>query len=169
MRIAVFLTETMAMVLKPIQKYKYAFYIGGLLATLLFLLKWFQLRLLIVNNSMEFYILSVAVLFTAAGSWMGLKLSKPKVKTIVVEKEIIIERTPEPGINQNAIESLNLSKRELEILQLMAEGLTNNEIGERLFLSVNTIKTHLSRIFEKLDVTRRTQAVDKAKKLRILA
>lgn len=118
---------------------------------------------------MEFYILSVAVLFTAAGSWMGLKLSKPKVKTIVVEKEIIIERTPEPGINQNAIESLNLSKRELEILQLMAEGLTNNEIGERLFLSVNTIKTHLSRIFEKLDVTRRTQAVDKAKKLRILA
>jgi len=54
-----------------------------------------------------------------------------------------------------------MSKRELEVLQLMAQGLSNEEIGSRLFVSLNTIKTHSSRIFGKMDVRRRTQAIEK--------
>jgi ATP/maltotriose-dependent transcriptional regulator MalT len=63
---------------------------------------------------------------------------------------------------------IGLSKREMEVLQLMAHGLSNKEIAERLFVSVSTIKTHANNMFEKMDVARRTQAIDKAKKLGII-
>jgi NarL family two-component system response regulator LiaR len=63
---------------------------------------------------------------------------------------------------------LDLSKREVEVLALMAEGYSNQEIAEKLFVSLNTIKTHTSRIFEKMDVKRRTQAVEMAKRLNII-
>jgi NarL family two-component system response regulator LiaR len=71
-------------------------------------------------------------------------------------------------LNQEEIEKTGLSKRELEVLQLMAEGLSNEEVAERLYVSLNTIKTHTSRVFEKLDVKRRTQAIEKAKRLRVI-
>jgi ATP/maltotriose-dependent transcriptional regulator MalT len=95
-------------------------------------------------------------------------VAKPKVKTIVVEKEVYKSSNGEFTPNQPELTKLGLSKRELEVLQLMAEGLSNQEIAGRLFLSVNTIKTHSSRLFEKMDVERRTQAIDMAKKLGII-
>jgi NarL family two-component system response regulator LiaR len=90
-------------------------------------------------------------------------------KTIEVKEEVYIYGNEHFTLNKATLLKLNLSKRELEVLQLMADGLSNQEIAERLFLSLNTIKTHSSKLFEKLEVDRRTQAVDKAKKLNIIS
>ena len=139
------------------------------LALLLFLLKWLELSLLIINHAFEIYIGAIALIFTALGMWLALKLSsKNKVKTRIIERQVYIQRPFEFTANENELERLCLSKRELEVLQLMAEGLSNKEIADRLFVSVNTIKTHAARLFEKLEAERRTQAVDKAKKLNII-
>lgn len=156
------------MAIKSLQKNRHIFLFGLSLAVLLLIFKWLQLRFIIINYAFETYVLGMAVLFTSLGGWLAVKLVKPKVKTVVVEKAVFIEKEPDAALNEKEIEKLNLSKREIEILQLMAEGLTNNEIAARLFLSLNTIKTHSSRIFEKMDVERRTQAISKAKKLNII-
>ncbi|HKH62126.1 MAG TPA: response regulator transcription factor [Flavitalea sp.] len=149
-------------------RYKHAILYGASLALLMFLLKWLQLRLVILNHAFEIYIAAIALIFTGLGIWLALKLAKPKIKTVVIEKEVYRERNGDFVLNQKALDKLGLSKRELEVLQLMAEGLSNQEIASRLFLSLNTIKTHSSRLFEKMDVERRTQAIDSAKKLGIL-
>ncbi|HTF28538.1 MAG TPA: LuxR C-terminal-related transcriptional regulator [Flavitalea sp.] len=151
-----------------ISKHKNVLLYGSSLALLLFFLKWLELRLIIVHNSFEIYIAVVAFLFTALGIWLALKLAKPKIQTVVVEKEVFIEKPADFTVNQSILDKLGLSKRELEVLQLMAQGLSNQEIASQLFLSLHTIKTHSSRIFEKMDVERRTQAIDMAKKLGII-
>ncbi|MFD0764794.1 response regulator transcription factor [Mucilaginibacter lutimaris] len=135
------------------------------LAALLFLMKWLEWRFIIVDYSFELYAGAVAFIFTLLGVWLAIKLTKPK--TIVVEKEVLV-KTSDFVFNEGQFARLGLSKRELEVLQLMAEGLSNQDIAERLFVSLNTIKTHSSKVFEKLDVQRRTQAVDKAKKLSLI-
>jgi len=137
------------------------------MAALMFLLKWLELRLIIFNHAFEIYVGVIAAIFTGLGIWLALKLSKPKVETIVVEKEIFVRRD-NFLLNEQALNNLNLSKRELEVLQLMAEGLSNHEIAERLYVSLSTIKTHSRNLFDKLGVARRTQAIDKAKKLFII-
>jgi len=142
---------------------------GLLLAAMLFLLKWLELRFVILNHALEIYIGSIALIFTLLGIWLALKLSKPKVKTVVVEKEIYRTNTADFKLNEEEMTKLGLSKRELEVLQLMAEGLSNQEISERLFVSVSTVKTHTTRLFEKLDVKRRTQAIEKGKRLSLIA
>ncbi|SEP13969.1 transcriptional regulator, LuxR family [Mucilaginibacter sp. OK283] len=142
---------------------------GGSLAVLLFLMKWLEYRFILIDHAFEIYIGAIAVVFTSLGIWLALKLSSPKVKTIQVEKEVYIYANDNFVLNETALTQLNLSKREMEVLQLMADGLSNQEIAARLFLSLNTVKTHSSRLFEKLEVERRTQAVDKAKKLGIIA
>ena len=133
----------------------------------MFLLKWLELRLIIFNHAFEIYVGVIAAIFTGLGIWLALKLSKPKVETIVVEKEVFV---PNGSflLNEQALNDLNLSKRELEVLQLMADGLSNHEIAERLYVSLSTIKTHSRNLFDKLGVARRTQAIDKAKKLFII-
>jgi len=136
------------------------------LALLLFLLKWLELKLIIVDNAYEIYMGAIAVFFTVLGIWLALKLTKPK--TVVVEKQVYVNNRPEFIINQTEVEKLGLSKRELDVLQLMAEGLSNQEISERLFVSLNTIKTHSAKVFEKMEVKRRTQAVEMAKRLCII-
>lgn len=136
------------------------------LALLLFLLKWLELKLIIVDNAYEIYMGAIAVFFTVLGIWLALKLTKPK--TVVVEKQVYVNNGPEFIINQTEVEKLGLSKRELDVLQLMAEGLSNQEISERLFVSLNTIKTHSAKVFEKMEVKRRTQAVEMAKRLCII-
>ncbi|MFT3824304.1 MAG: response regulator transcription factor [Chitinophagaceae bacterium] len=142
---------------------------GASMAALLLLLKWLELRFVIIDHAFEIYIGAIALVFTGLGIWLALKLSKPK--TVVVEKEVYIRQDPDTTFtpNDQEIEKLGISTRELEVLQLMAEGLSNQEIAEKLFVSLNTIKTHSSNLFVKLDVKRRTQAVDTAKKLRIIA
>lgn len=148
---------------------------GISLALLLFLLKWFELRFIIFDHSLEVYIGFIAVLFTALGIWLAMKLTRPRIetqvvekeKTIVVEKEVYITRE-EFVFNEAEADKLGLSKRELEVLELMAEGCSNQEIASRLYLSLSTIKTHSSNLFEKLDVKRRTQAIERAKKLSLI-
>ncbi len=121
-----------------------------------------------MQNAFEIYAGLIALIFMGVGIWLALKLSKPKKETVFVEKEIYITNTSDFILNEKEIEKLTISKRELEVLQLMAEGLSNQEIAERLFVSLNTIKTHSSKVLEKLDVKRRTQAVEKAKRLSII-
>ena len=141
---------------------------GISLAILLFLLKWLELRFIIFDHAFEIYIGAIALVFTALGIWLALKLTKPKIEKVLVEKEIYIEKNNDFVFNEPAMEQLGISKRELEVLHLMAEGLSNGEIAARLFVSLNTIKTHAANIFIKLDVSRRTQAIEKAKRLMLI-
>lgn len=138
---------------------------GTALALLLFLLKWLEWKFLVMDRAAELYGGAIAIVFTGLGIWLATRLTRPKWKTVIVEKEVHVQRGT---INQKEVDRLGLSSRELEVLRLMAEGLSNQEIAARLFLSLNTIKTHSANIFEKLDVRRRTQAVDKARKLNII-
>ena len=149
---------------------------GISLAFMLFLLKWLELRFIIFDHSLEIYIGSVAVIFTALGIWLALKLSKPRIKTIVIEKEVYINRNDHLSDRQagfvpdtSLVTSLELSKRELEILGLLALGHSNQEIAGKLFVSLSTVKTHNQNIFEKLDVKRRIHAVEKARRLNLIA
>ena len=138
------------------------------LAFLLFLLKWLELRFIIFDHSFEIYIGFIAIIFTALGIWLALKLSKPKIETVVVEKEVYVNRNENFVLDTSLVVQLELSKRELEILSLLAQGHSNQEIAARLFVSLSTVKTHIQNIFEKLDVKRRTQAVEKAKRLNLI-
>ena len=142
------------------------------LASLLFLLKWLELRFILFDHSFEIYIGFIAVIFTGLGIWLALKLSKPKIKTIVVEKEVFVGNGQDSNRNfiQNTslISQLALSKRELEILNVLAAGNSNQEIASKLFVSISTVKTHNQNLFDKLDVKRRTQAVEKAKRLNLI-
>src|SRR6187401_3244167 len=104
------------------------------LAFLLFLLKWLELRFIIFNHSFEIYIGAIAVIFTALGIWLALKLSKPKVETVVVEKEVFVSRNEQFVLDASLVSKLELSKRELEILGLLAQGHSNQEIAEKLFV-----------------------------------
>lgn len=153
---------------KAFKKHKSTILYGSSLALLLLLLRWLEFRFLVLDQSLDLYIGIIALLFTGLGIWLTLKLVKPKTKTVVIEKEVFI--TPETEFIRNTaeLERLAISKRELEVLELMAKGMSNQEIAQQLFVSLNTIKTHSGKVFEKLDVKRRTQAVEKAKRLNII-
>lgn len=147
---------------------------GVALAILLLLLKWLELRYMVLTHSQDIFIGALAVMFTGLGIWLAMKLSKPKIQTVIVEKEIFIPAEPvyaQAGtfsVNQKSLDKLDLSNREMEVLQWMAKGMSNQEIAEQMFVSLNTIKTHSSNLFLKMDVKRRTQAVDKARQLGII-
>lgn len=138
------------------------------LAFLLFLLKWLEIRFTIFNHSFEIYIGFIAIIFTALGIWLALKLSKPKIETVVIEKQLYVSINENFVLNESLITQLELSKRELEILGLLSKGLSNQEIAAKLFISLSTVKTHNQNLFEKLEVQRRTQAVEKAKRLNLI-
>lgn len=138
---------------------------GIALALFLFLLKWLEMRYIVADEELDVYIGIIALIFTGLGIWLAYKLRKPALQTVVVEKEIY---RSDFTLNEAEVKRLNLSKRELEVLQLMAEGLSNQEIAEKLFVSLNTIKTHSAQIFEKMEVKRRTQAVEMGKRLSII-
>ena len=154
--------------LRAIIKYKFILLYGSGLALLLLLLRWLELFVLYSPQSQDIYIGAIALMFTGLGIWLALKLSRPKIETIIVEKPVYVTSKSSFTPNEAEIENLAISKRELEVLQLMAEGLSNKEIADRLFVSLNTIKTHSSNLYEKLEVKRRTQAVEKAKKCGII-
>jgi len=149
-------------------KYKEIIIYSVSLAVVLIGLKWAETHFIIYNYRLEIFIGIIAIVFTILGVWLALKLVKPKIETRIIEKEVFIETAPTGEINQKEIEKLGISKRELDVLGLMATGLSNEEIAEKLFVSLNTVKTHSSNIFSKLDVKRRTQAVEKAKRLNII-
>ena len=141
---------------------------GLTLAILVFALTWFQWKFLIVDNAIDIYIGLIAVFFTILGVWVATQLSKPKVETVIVEKEVFVTQPEDFIINETELQKLNLSSREYEILQLLAKGHSNADIAETLFLSLSTIKTHVSNLYLKMDVKSRTQAIEKAKRLKII-
>jgi ATP/maltotriose-dependent transcriptional regulator MalT len=144
------------------------------MAAILLLLQWMQFKFLVIDHATEIYITGIAVIFTLLGIWLAKKLTRPKTEvikeTVVIEKEVTVYKSAqEPFLpDTKMIERLGISLREMEVLGLIAEGATNQEIADQLFVSLNTIKTHTSRLFEKLDVKRRTQAIEKAKRLHII-
>ncbi|MFA6276576.1 MAG: LuxR C-terminal-related transcriptional regulator [Pedobacter sp.] len=152
-----------------IKNYKQIILYGISFAALLALLKWLEIRFVVFQNSFEIYAGAIAFIFTILGIWLALKLAKPTVRTKIIEKEIFINKVDEFIFNRAAANRLGLSSRELEVLQLMANGLSNQEIADQLFISLNTVKTHISRIFEKMDVKRRTKAIESAKSLSIIS
>ncbi|MFC4874306.1 helix-turn-helix transcriptional regulator [Negadavirga shengliensis] len=142
---------------------------GLLLAILVFILKWLQWKFLIVDNALDIYIGLIAVFFTVLGVWVATQLARPRVEKVIVEKEVFIPQPEDFTVNEAELEKLNLTPREYEVLQLITKGYSNADIADRLFLSVSTVKTHVSNIFVKLDVKSRTQTIEKAKRLKIIA
>lgn len=134
---------------------------GLILASLIFFLKVIEYKFVVRELAIEFYIGIIAVMFTAVGIWAGLKLTSPKKIIVTVPESPFI-------LNDENLRSHGISKREHEVLELMAQGLSNQEIADRLFVSLNTIKTHSSGLFVKLNVKRRTQAIQKGKSLNLI-
>lgn len=155
--------------LNKIKQYKEIIMYAISMAILLLLLRFLEYKFLILQNELGLYIGIIALFFTILGIWASNKLTTPKVKTIIIEKEILVEKSLDFIVNAQEVYNRKISKRELEVLELMAQGLSNQEIASRLFVSLNTIKTHSSNLFQKLDVKRRTQAIETAKKIGIIA
>jgi DNA-binding CsgD family transcriptional regulator len=133
---------------------------------LILLLRLVEYRFLVVEHSIEIYGGLIALLFAVLGIWLGLKLTKNK-ETIVV-KEVLLSSPQAFTLNETRLRELGITRRELEILELIASGLSNREIAEKLFVSENTVKTHSSRLFDKLSAKRRTQAVQLGKELGLI-
>lgn len=150
-------------------KYKTVGLYGISLAILLLLLRWLELKFLIYKNAFEIYAGIIALFFTGLGIWLSRKLTRPKTETRIIEKTVYRDPSLPFEVNRKEMEALGISERELEVLKLMSQGMSNQEIGASLFVSLNTVKTHAARIFEKLEVQRRTQAIEKAKKIGLIA
>jgi len=140
---------------------------GTILAILVFALKWLEWKFLILDNSIDIYIGLIAVFFTLLGIWIATQLVKTKVQTVIVEKEVYVQPQDEFAINEPELKKLNLSRREYEVLQLVTKGYSNAAIAENLFLSLSTVKTHVSNLLFKMEVKSRAQAIEKAKRLKI--
>jgi len=144
---------------------------GGVLIVVL---KLTEYRFLVVEYSVEIYAALIAALFAGLGIWLGLTLTRKTPEPIIQEKivtETIIKEVPAAGpfvVDEARVGHLGITPRELEILGLIATGLSNREIADRLFVSENTVKTHSSRLFEKLGAKRRTQAVQIGKATRLI-
>jgi DNA-binding CsgD family transcriptional regulator len=137
--------------------------IGGILITVL---KWTEYRFLVVEHSIEIYGGLTAAAFAVLGIWLGLKLTGTRQRIAV--KEVPVP-AGEPFVpDERKREDLAITRRELEILELIAQGLSNREIAAKLYVSENTVKTHSSRVFHKLGAKRRTQAVQLGKELGLL-
>jgi two-component system, NarL family, response regulator LiaR len=159
-------TKLHCMIIAAIVRNKQNIIYGLALALLLLLLNWLEWHFVIINHAFEIYAGAIALIFTALGIWLALKLVKPKVNTVVIEKQVVADA----GfiLNEAELSRRRISSRELEVLHLMAQGLSNQEIAESLFVSLNTIKTHTSNLFLKLEAGRRTQAIEKAKRLHLI-
>ncbi len=137
--------------------------IGGILIAVL---KWTEYRFLVIEHSIEIYGGLTAATFAVLGIWLGLKLTGTKERVVV--KEVLVP-AGEPFVpDERKREDLGITRREFEILELIAQGMSNREIAGRLYVSENTIKTHSSRVFDKLGAKRRTQAVQLGKEFGLL-
>jgi NarL family two-component system response regulator LiaR len=137
--------------------------IGGLLIAVL---KWTEYRFLVIEHSIEIYGGLTAATFAVLGIWLGLKLTGTRQRIVV--KEVLVP-AGEPFVpDERKRVDLGITPRELEILELIALGLSNREIAAKLYVSENTVKTHSSRVLDKLGAKRRTQAVQLGKQFRLL-
>jgi NarL family two-component system response regulator LiaR len=150
--------------------------VGGLLIATL---QYTEYRFIVIEHSVELYGALVAVLFAAFGIWLGLRITRRREtirETVVVREVIVPAEAPAPFVsssvpfapNEAQQQALGMTPRELEILTLVARGLSNREIATQLFVSENTVKTHCARAFDKLGAARRTQAVRRGKELGLL-
>ena len=137
--------------------------IGGILIAAL---RWTEYRFLVVEHSIEIYGGLIAATFAALGIWLGLKLTSKQERVVI--KEVPVPAGGPFRLDDRKREALGITPRELETLELIAQGLSNREIAEKLFVSENTVKTHSSRVFDKLGAKRRTQAVQLGKELRLI-
>jgi len=128
------------------------------MAVLIGLLKLVEYKYFVRDIPLEFYIGLVAVMFTALGIWAGLRLTKPKIVKVL----------PAFELDRANLEKTGISNREYEVLELISQGLSNDEIAEKLFVSISTVKSHVSNVLGKLDARRRTQAIQRAKELHII-
>lgn len=140
-------------------KITYIFYGIGL-GLLLIVLKLIEYQFLVRLHIFELYGGLIAALFMGVGIWAGLKLTKKMPAPIIVQAP--------PAFDEEKFRTLGITQREQEVLELITLGLTNQEIADRLFVSLNTVKTHSARLFEKLDVNSRTKAIHRAKELGLL-
>ena len=131
---------------------------GLAMAALIAVMKWVEYRYFVKDFSIEFYVGIVAILFTTIGIWAGLRLTRKKI--VMVRGDFVL--------NEEGLRQLGISKREHEVLELIANGHSNQEIADKLFVSINTIKTHSSNLFLKLEASRRTQAIQRAKQLGLI-
>ena len=145
---------------------KHVLLYGLLAGVLIAVLRLIEYRWLVVEHSVEIYGGLVAAVFASLGIWLGLRLTR-RVETVVV-REVMVTAPVNFERDQGKLEALGITPRELEILQLIAEGLSNREIAERVCVSENTVKTHSSRVFDKLGARRRTQAVQMGKEFRLI-
>ncbi len=145
---------------------KHVLLYGLIAGVLIVVLQLIEYRWLVIEHSVEIYGGLVAAVFASLGIWLGLKLTR-RTETIVV-REVMVPAPANFVRDDSKVESLGITPRELEILQLIAEGLSNKEIAGRVFVSENTVKTHSSRVFDKLGARRRTQAVQRGKELRLI-
>lgn len=142
---------------------KYTIVIYGLvLAALVFLLKLLQYSFIIRDLNLEFYLGVVALLFVVLGAWIGYRLTSRKSSLLPAPVPVRF------SVDEDQLRLTGLSKREFEVLELIAKGNTNQEIADHLFLSLNTVKTHCANLFVKLNAKRRTQAIQRAKELRLI-
>ena len=145
--------------------------IGGILIAAL---RWSEYRFLVIDHSIEIYSALIAATFAALGIWLGLKLTRKQETVVVKEVPVTVTvKVPVPmagpfSPNEAKREELAITPREMEILELIAHGMSNREIAEKLFVSENTVKTHSSRVFDKLGARRRTQAVQLGKEFGLL-
>ncbi len=143
---------------------------GLVLGGFLLLMTWAKYRLLVIDHATELYVLLVAGLFTGIGIWAGLHWTAPRRPDSPP-----VADAPEPPLfppqqpASGRLAQLGISPREGEVLSCLAQGLTNEQIAETLFVSTNTVKTHLANLYGKLDVSRRTQAIEKARTLGLLS
>ena len=141
--------------------------IYGLVAgSLIAALRWTEYRFLVVEHSTEIYGGLTAATFAALGIWLGLRLTR-RQETIAV-KEVAVPSSGPFVIDEKKLRDCGITPRELEILELIAQGLSNREIADKLHVSENTVKTHSSRVFDKLGAKRRTQAVQIGKEFGLI-
>ena len=121
-----------------------------------------EYRFLVVEHSVEIYGGLIAAVFAGVGVWLGLTITR---KHVIKEQVIVVKEVPAPpgvpfAVNEGRLRELAITRRELEILGLLAQGLSAKEIAAGLFVSENTVKTHTARLFDKLGVNRRIKAVE---------
>ena len=143
-------------------------FIYGISAGLLIAaLRVVEYRFLVLENAVAIYGALIAAVFAAVGIRLGLGLTK--TQQVVVTREVPVPGPGEPFVRDHSrIAQLGITPRELEILEHIASGKSTREIAGTLFVSENTVKTHASRLFDKLAVKRRTQAVAEGKRLRLI-
>jgi two-component system, NarL family, response regulator LiaR len=141
--------------------------IYGLISGILIaVLKWTEYRFLVIEHSFEIYGGLIAATFAVLGIWLGLKLTATRERIVV--KEVPVPARAPFVPDERKREDLGITRRELEILELIAQGMSNREIAGKLYVSENTVKTHSSRVLDKLGAKRRTQAVQFGKEFGLL-